>query len=200
MESMDENKKTDAGAVAAEKAVKSDYKKQKGEKKRSFNIVDIVLILMILTFAVIVVFFFAPNADFHWGTGQNVQLEYTVEISGISKEMAAKIGIGDQVFDGENNYAVGSVTNTEIDDCVEYIYNEASGRIEAVSYADEGDAATVRKTMLITITADAKYTPGSGYTVNGYRIAVNREMVLCFPGYTGEGQCVSVTILETEDK
>ena len=197
---MDENKKTDVGTPVVEKAAKSEYKKQKSEKKRSFNIVDIVLILMILTFAVIVVFFFAPNADFHWGSEQNVQLEYTVEISGISKEMAAKISIGDQVFDGENNYAIGSVTNTEIDDCVEYIYNEASGRIEAVAYADEGDAATVRKTMLVTITADAKYTQGSGYTVNGYRVAVNREMTLCFPGYTGEGQCVSVTILETEDK
>lgn len=191
---MDENKKTEANAPAAEK-----FKKQKGEKKRAFNVVDIVLILMILTAAVIAVFFFAPNANWNWGAAQHVQVEYTVEITGISKEMAAGISVGDQVFDGESHYAIGTVSNTEIDDGFEFVYNEASGRIEAVAYADEGDASSVRKTMLVTITADAKYTQGSGYSVNGYRIAVNSDMSLCFPGYVGEGQCVSVTILETED-
>lgn len=197
---MNENQKTETSAPVAEKVSKAEYKKPKNDKKKPFNFVDIVLILMILTFAVIMVFFFAPNANLNWGSGQNVQLEYTVEISGISKEMAAKISIGDQVFDGENNYVIGSVTNTEIDDCVEYVYNEESGRIEAVAYTDEGDSASVRKTMLVTITANAKYTEENGYTVNGYRVSVNQSMSLCFPGYVGDGQCISVTILETEDK
>lgn len=197
---MDENKKTEGSATTAEKAGKSEYKKAKGERKQPINAVDIVLILMILSFAVIFVFLFAPNPGFDRDNEQNVKLEYTVEISGISKEMAAKINVGDQVFDEQDRYAIGAVTNTEIDDCVEYVYNEESGRIEAVAYTDEGNSSAVRKTVLVTITANANYTEGSGYTVNGYRIAVNREMSLCFPGYSGNGQCISVTILETEVK
>ncbi len=195
---MDENKKTEGSAATAEKAGKTEYKKAKGDRKRSINAVDIVLILMLLSFVVIFVFLFAPNPGLDRDGDQNVRLEYTVEISGISKEMAAKINVGDQVFDEVDRYVIGSVTNTEIDDCVEYVYNEASGRIEAIAYTDEGNSSAVRKNVLVTITANAKYTEGSGYTVNGYRIAVNREMSLCFPGYSGKGQCISVTILETE--
>ena len=192
---MDENKKSE---FAAEKATKTESKRTQGDKKRSVNIVDIVLILIILAVAATVVLAFAPNATLHLNNSQNVKLEYTVEISGISKEMAAKINIGDSVFDGDNRYMIGSVTNTEIDDCLEYVYNEDSGRIEAVAYIDEGNSSSVRKTILVTITANAKYEEGNGYTVNGYRVAVNREMNLCFPGYAGSGQCISVTILETE--
>ena len=195
---MDENKKTESSAIVADKAGNTEYKKTKGDHKRSINAVDIVLILMILSVIVVFVFLFAPNLGSDREGEQNVKLEYTVEISGISKEMAAKINIGDQVFDEENRYAIGSVTNTEIDDCVEYVYNEESGRIEAIAYIDEGNSSAVRKTVLVTITANAAYTEGHGYSVNGYRISVNSEMSLCFPGYVGRGQCISVTILETE--
>lgn len=190
---MDDSKKNDVKAFAT----KPERKKIKSDKKRSFNVVDVILILMILTFLSVVIFLFASNTDIQWGGGEKVKVEYTVEISGISQEMAAKIHIGDQVLDGENSYVIGSVTNTEIDDCVEYVYNEASGRIEAVAYTDEGSSSSVRKNLLITITADARYEAGRGYTVNGYRVAVNQDIQLSFPGYSGEGQCISLIILET---
>ena len=195
---MDENKKTETTAQVVDKPNKADHKKAKGEKKRAFNIVDVLLSLVILTFLAIIVFLLASNSNLNWTSGQNVKLEYTVEISGISQEMAANIHVGDQVFEGENNYVIGSVTNTEIDDCVEYVYNEASGRIEAVAYTDEGTSSSIRKNMLVTITADAKYAEGIGYTINGYHIAVNQLVSLCFPKYVGEGQCISLIILETE--
>lgn len=191
---MEDNKKT----KSMDEAIKS--KKAKNDKRRSFNIVDLILILMCLSFAVIAVFFFAPDADPAWLGSESAHLEYTVEIEGISKEMAAKIVSGDQVFEGENNYAIGTVVNTEIDDCVEYVYNEESGRVEAVPYTDEGNSNAVRKNLLVTIVADADYVEGLGYTVNGYRIAVNRRIPLHFPGFAGEGQCVSLTILDTEVK
>ena len=197
---MDDNKKPTVTAVAEEKGIKQEPKKAKGSKKRSFNVVDVILSLMILTFLSVAVFWFASNSDFTWGSGQSAQLEYTIEISGISQEMAANIKVGDQVLDGENGYVIGSVTNTEIDDCVEYVYNESSGRIEAVAYTDEGSSLAVRKNLLVTITAGAQYSAGKGYTVNGYRVAVNQDMKLCFPRYTGEGQCISLIVLETEVK
>lgn len=197
---MDDNKKSAMTPEATEKGSKQEHKRVKGDRKRTFNLVDVILSLMILTFLAVVVFLFASNSNFTWGGGQTVKLEYTVEISGISQEMAANIRVGDQVVDGENGYVIGAVSNTEIDDCVEYVYNESSGRIEAVAYTDEGSSSTVRKNLLVTVTAKAQFAEGEGYTVNGYRIAVNQGMDLCFPGYTGEGQCISLIVLETEVK
>ena len=194
---MDGNKNS---RVPAGKPKKKESKRSPGEKRYSVNIIDIVLILMILSLVVMAVFAFAPNTNWTLNGAQSAKLEYTVEISGISKEMAAKIHVGDAVFEGDNRYMIGSVTNTEIDDCVEYVYNEESGRVEAVAYMDEGNSSSVRKTILVTITADAKYAEGNGYTVNGYRIAVNQDIRLCFPGFTGDGQCISVTVLETGAK
>lgn len=197
---MDDNKKPVLTAGSTEKTNKSEHKRVRGIRKRSLNVVDVILSLMILTFVAVVIFSMASDSNFIWGGGQPAKLEYTVEISGISQEMVANIHVGDQVLDGENGYVIGSVTNTEIDDCVEYVYNESSGRIEAVAYTDEGSSLAVRKTLLVTITAEAQYSEGRGYTVNGYRIAVNQDMKICFPGYTGEGQCISLTVLETEVK
>ena len=57
---MDENKKTE---FAAEKSAKTELKRPQGEKKRSINIVDIVLILIILAVILTVLFAFAPNAN-----------------------------------------------------------------------------------------------------------------------------------------
>ena len=96
--------------------------------------------------------------------------------------------------------SIGIFTSRAIRICLEYVYNEISGRIEAVAYIDEGNSSSVQKTILVTITCSAKYSEGLGYTVNGYRIAINQEMSLCFPGYSGSGQCISVTVLETEAK
>ena len=178
----------------------AERKKAKVDKKKTFNVVDAVLVLLTLTVLAILVFFFASGGRLDLSAGKSVKVEYTVEIPGITQEMAAKIHVNDQVFDGDNQHVIGSVINTEIDDCVEYIYNPASGRIEPVVYVDEGSYFSVRKTVLVTITADAKYAPGNGYTVNGYRIAVNRDMTLCLPEYTGTGKCISITVSETEDR
>jgi len=49
-----------------------------------------------------------------------------------------------------------------------------------------------KKNILITIEADAYYNTDEGYTVNNYRIAVEKEMNVRFPYYTGTVQCLSV--------
>lgn len=177
-----------------------ERKKSKTDKKKTLNVVDIVLLLLTLTVLAILVFFFASSGRWDMSAGKSVRIEYTVEIPGITQEMAAKIRVNDQVFDGENQHVIGSVINTEIDDCVEYIYNPNSGRIEPVAYVDEGSYLSVRKTVLVTVSAEAKYAQGKGYTVNGYRIAVNQDMTLCLPEYTGAGRCISITVSETEDR
>lgn len=190
---MEENRSTDFSASAH-----SDYKKPQKEKRGSFNVIDIVLILLLLAFIMIAVYCFAPSSLFDFGSEKTVTVEYTVEIPGVPKDMAAKILVGDSVTDGNAQYALGKVTNTEIDDYVEYIYNDETGRISAVAYSEEGDDRNVLKSVLVTVSTTATYSERYGYTVNGYRVAINKGMSLRFPGFAGDGQCISITIKDTE--
>lgn len=197
---MEDNMKNDFTSPLPNKRSLTDRKKNKKDKKNGFNVVDMVLILLILAFVVIIVYWFAPSSMFRFDNGQDVTLEYTVELPAVPKDMATQIAVGDNVFDNVGQYALGSVSNVEIDDHVEYIYREESGRIEAVSYSEEGNDNGALKNILVTVTATGSYSEKKGYFVNGCRIAVNKDMNLRFPGFTGKGQCISVTVRETEVK
>ena len=186
---MEENRSTDFSASAH-----SDYKKPQKEKRGSFNVIDIVLILLLLAFIMIAVYCFAPSSLFDFGSEKTVTVEYTVEIPGVPKDMAAKILVGDSVTDGNAQYALGKVTNTEIDDYVEYIYNDETGRISAVAYSEEGDDRNVLKSVLVTVSTTAtyseRYQQGDELAVSRFcrRRAVHQYY---YQGYGGDIQWLS---------
>ena len=49
-----------------------------------------------------------------------------------------------------------------------------------------------RYDLVVTVTADAVFTEGVGYTVNGRRVAVGTQFYLMFPDYLGQGYCISM--------
>ena len=49
------------------------------------------------------------------------------------------------------------------------------------------------KNIVVTVTAKAIYTDGSGYSVNGDRIAVGNSYNISFPDFSGSAYCIEVS-------
>ncbi|MGI6167926.1 MAG: DUF4330 family protein [Eubacteriales bacterium] len=176
----------------------SDERRRKTEEdkplRRRINALDIIFIIVILLAALFVASFFTPLNIFGSKSEQRT-ISYTVEIEGIEAGLADSVRGGDLVFDSVSKSAIGVVTAVKKSDMVKYVYNPELGVLEAVVYPQDNDQNTP-KTLIITIQATADYRAGSGYRVKGSRISVGSPVTLCFPGFTGTGNCVVVYVVD----
>jgi hypothetical protein len=176
--------------------IRDERRFEAGENKplyRRINVLDIILIIVILVMALVVASFFTPLTLFGPKTEQRV-ISYTVEIEGVDADMADMIRNDDMVFDSGSMSVVGVVTAIKKTDMVKYAYNPELGAIEAVSYP-EGANQNPPQTLRITVQSTADFSAGSGYRVKGSRVSVGSPVTLCFSGFTGTGNCISVYVV-----
>lgn len=160
---------------------------------RRINILDIIFVIAVILIALAAASFFTPFSFFGLG-GEKKIVSYTVEIDNVDATMAEMLKVGDKVFDSGGKNEIGSVTAIKSTDTVRYVYSAAAGALEAVSYPPDVNG-NVPKTLRVTIQVTADYSSGSGYTASGNRISVGTPMTLCFVGFTGIGNCISVYVI-----
>lgn len=164
---------------------------------RRINLLDVLFIISILVIALAAASFFTPFSIFGIGGEQRI-ISYTVEIKNVDGAMADNIKAGDTAFDAAGKNAIGKVTAVSRTDAVRYVYNEVSGQIERAPVPKNADGNTpVNITVTIQVTAD--FSRGGGYNVGGNRISVGTPVQLCFTGFTGTGNCVSIYLLSQAD-
>ena len=173
--------------------MKVKEKKKSGKaaekKERKFNFVDFLLIVLILAIIGAAVYLFTSGAFFKLkGADQEGTMIYTVEIQGVSSDYLNQIKENDVVVNSVTKNTLGTVTSVDYNTkqtVLEYV--EVDGVYEGVlsEYPDQ-------YTVLVTVTATAKYVAGDGYFVNDCRIAVGEGLSLRFPNFTAEGYCISL--------
>lgn len=164
---------------------------KKKKKKRGFNFVDFLLILIALAIIGGVVYIFSPISFLKDLSSEiNGTLYYTIEIKNVDIDFIENIKENDIVIDSVSKNTLGTVSvvdhNTKY---TELDYHETDdGQYEGVflEYRD-------RYNISVTITANANFIEGQGYTVNNCRIAVGEKLSLRFRDYVCEGYCVYVT-------
>ena len=171
-------------------AVDLNNRNKKNKKPVRFNALDVILIILVLIIITMSVLIFVPKIRGSLTRGESTKILYTIEISGVAENVAANIRVGDTVVDISTGYIIGKVAgNPEADDYKEFAYIEGSkpeeGRVVMAVVPE-------KKNILITIEADAYFEKDKGYTVNNYRIAVEKEMIVRFPNYEGTVRCLSV--------
>ena len=168
-------------------APKTSQKKRNGR----FNLIDLIFVMIILLLIATIVYVFAP---FNWirtlAKSQTQTIQYTVEITGVDEAFINKIKENDVVVDSVSKNNLGTVSQ-EVDyhtkySELSYVMEDSEAKAVLVEYPD-------RYNLTVTITATADYMEGSGYSVNGCRIAVGEKMALRFPDYACEGYCIGLT-------
>ena len=96
------------------------------------------------------------------------------------------IKVRNEVVDASIKASLGFVSSVENDTPhAEPYYDYQADLVSMKEYPDRYD-------LIVTITTNASFTEGVGYTVNGRRVAVGAKLYMMFPEFLGEGYCVSL--------
>ena len=161
----------------------------KGARKGGkFNLIDFLLILVILLTVVALIYVFLPTSWIKRITAdESAEIQYTVEFQAVDEEFINNIKEDDNVLDSVSKTGLGTVS------AVDY-----SIRYTELTYNDDGQGVLVeypgKYNVHVTIAADADYTEGEGYYVNGTRIAIGEKINARFPNYLGEGYCILISV------
>ncbi len=182
------NTSTDEISVASKKK-KDKHKKKK--KQGRFNLIDFLLVLIILLVIATVIYVFAPfSAMKNLLSAQTVNIEYTVEIIGVDKDLINKIQENDIVVDAVSKGQIGTVQVADYNyphTVLQYVQNEDQPEGILVEHPDKCN-------VLVTISASAEYLEAQGYEVNHCRIAVGEKIQMIFPNYICEGYCIDLSV------
>ncbi len=150
--------------------------------RKKLNIVDIVIFAVIIIAMAYAVYAIIVNMQ---DNGDEVKIEYTIEVPEIRNEISDKASQGQAVYDENGDWA-GTVKSVAVSQAY-HNGSDSSGNI--VSSRIDG-----YNTMYITIEVDATETK-FGYELNGYDISAGSSYCLRTPSLYFEGECVSVRLL-----
>ncbi|MBE6574392.1 MAG: DUF4330 family protein [Ruminococcaceae bacterium] len=157
------------------------------EKKKRFNFIDVILLIVILSILASLVYMviLAYNSEFSKNGSSDDDIRYTLRVEGVDNDIMAEVNVGDKVVELDSFTEIGTVA--------EY-YEEPS---EYVGYNSEGKAVKSddpSKTDLIIVIDASGNGKGSTYDVGSYTVSVGKDIAFRVPGFTGEGQCVLVEV------
>ena len=161
----------------------------KKKKSGRFNLIDFFLIVIILLVIATVIYVFAPFSRLKTMTQSESQtIEYTIEVLGVDEAFIDKIQEQDAVLDSVSKNAMGKVIAVD--------YNTKYTELQYVEQNDQKVGVLAehptKYNLIVTITATADYMEGSGYSINGSRIAVGEKLSLRFPDYACECYCIAL--------
>jgi hypothetical protein len=163
------------------------------EKKRrvAFLLLDVLLLALIAAAIVFTVFLLTPSAG-PTGDGEARKITYTVEMAGVEKTMLGTFRVGDTVTDRASGAVLGVITAVGEPRPYAVYADEVSSSDPSYYEVPKIIYPENLKTLTITISVDADFVSGVGYSAEDCRIAVGRAYQLNFPGYTGNAVCIGM--------
>ncbi len=157
----------------------SNNKGVNAKKKRKFNVVDFLIVVIIVTLVGILIYSFSPWSQIKklW-TSSDISIDYTIEIREVDEEFKNLIKKNDTVIDSVTKSSLGKVTAVELENS------------KVISYDGKPVEHPNKFDIKVRITAKADYEKGIGYSVNGCRIAVGEQISFRFPKFPCTGYCV----------
>ena len=173
-----------------------NVKKSRATKKAKtwrFNILDVVILVVLLLLIVGSLAVILPKSMQLLSKSNTVNITYTVVFTKVDEKFASNIADGQNVTDKASGKILGTVVGTpSIESYWEFVLKEdgnGSYFLDREQYTDIG-----KINVAVTFTAEAEYSEGKGYTVNGIRIAADREYGMMFPEFEGIGVCSMVSV------
>ncbi len=180
--------------IKPEKKSKTDKPKSARPKKLGgFNVLDAIIIICVVAVVALLLIVYSPAKLFGFGV-EEVQIIYTVRISGVPASYASAISVGDEITD-PNGYDLGTVaSDVEVREHFVYEYREdeyGDGGVLQIQHPELVD-------LVITVSAKAERS-ADGYYVDGKRIAVESAYKIVLPGFESDGICLSLSEEKTPE-
>lgn len=160
------------------------------KKKRKFNFIDFLVVLVLITIVGAAFYVFSPWSKIEklWSNNQR-EITYMVEIKDVNPEDIELIKAGDSVKNSVTKNPLGTVADVvSIESAYTYDYVlDENGEMSCVVVENPK-----KYNVVIKITAYADYQEDVGYSVNGCRVAIGESFDLRFPLYACSGSCTQL--------
>ena len=163
---------------------------KEGRRRWLFLLVDLLLLASIAAIVIFLVSLLTPWSIFDKDEAEVKSITYTVEIAGVDQASLAALQKDDTVTDSKTGAVIGTVVDFSIRPYEVWSDTAEGESVGKVTYPEESGL----KTVTVTLSVDASYLAGVGYTVGDTRIAVDRTLDLAFRNYAATGVCVSLTV------
>ena len=157
----------------------------KGRMK--FNVIDFFAVLIVLLVIATLLVYFIPGMTGRFSSGGEAEITYVLEFRGVDDTFIANVQVGDNVYDASQSFNIGTVKSVETVSYKTLEYDNSMGEAVMKDHSNQ-------KTLVITVTSSAIYAEGSGYSINGKRIAVGGAYDVRFPGFTGSAYCTDIIV------
>ena len=184
---MNKNDKTTKDVNNTEVQADNMHHKKMIKKGGSFNIVDFLLILIVITAVSVLLMYFLPGATDRFSSKDEVEITYVLEFRGVDNSFVSNVKEGDLLYDAGQNFNMGTVKSVVADSYSALVYDSVT------------DTAVMKehpqlKTLVVTVTVSAIYTEGEGYSVKGERIAVGRAYDMKTQNFIGSAYCTEIKV------
>ncbi len=160
------------------------------KKKRSFNVVDALIILLILAVVAVGAVLLWSNSGKN-GNANSFEIEYVVEFRTIRDEFTDNIEIGTKLVDSAKKYQLGEVIDVSSTPAKYTGVDLNTGELVYYDYPEHSDLSLTVRTVA------ALDDEGMFVIDNGYRISVGTTMYIRTPNYVGTGYCTKFKKMET---
>ena len=134
-------------------------------KKRCFNLIDALIIIVVIA-VIFIGWMVFSNGD----NGNGTEITYKVNVLKAEKYLSPEIQIGDKVFDSVKNFEIGEITDVVVTDATESIYDPELNVYRTVTVPERDD-------ILITIKGDGSLNDDT-VVVNGYELSIGKKMYI----------------------
>ena len=158
--------------------------------KIKFNLMDALILVVIAAVVLALLYIFVwseqRSAD-SLGSGSSTRVSYVIEVTGLHKDYADLISVGDKPIDSSIKTARGTVTALETRN---YYYTGTNLHDATMVLSSVENYVS----LYITIEADA-LLDNFTYTVNGGEIYVGKLVYLSFDDIVCSGYCIALDVL-----
>lgn len=163
---------------------------KEGRRRWLFLLVDLLLLAAIAAIVIFLVSLLTPWSIFDKDNTETRSITYTVEIAGVDQTSLAALEKDDTVTDRKTGAVIGTVVDFSVRPYEVWTDTAEGESVGKITYPEESGL----KTVTVTLTVDASYLAGVGYTVGDTRIAVDRTLELAFRNYAATGVCISLNV------
>ena len=175
-------------------------RKNIGKDIKKFNVLDVIIIVAVAFVATIALMLTIPKIQHRAKADEKTRISYSVTFYDVDANIVEQLSIsnGQTVTDAVSGIALGKVDgDKQIEEAYCYALNPVADENGNYTVVKQKDVLG-KTNITVTIEADAVYSEGKGYEIDGYRIAIGKEMQMRFPNYMGTGVCTGFEILAND--
>lgn len=160
------------------------------EKKKSFNFIDVILLIVVLAIVSSLVYLVVLAYNDHFlRDPEYTDIEYTLVVKNVDNEVKYDISEGDKVTELDTLSNIGNVVSVSEKPSV-YTAADSNGELHDSQHPSQKD-------ITIVIKAEGLGSKGT-YDIGSYTVSVGKSINFRVPGFTGIGNCISVEVAKSE--